>query len=186
MVRSFDAAGFVLAALALPVSLVGTAAAARRSTTDQARVRDAERRRLDLPVGFNQVVIGDFKQVQKAVTINYQGNGSGAGRTDFVNKVVDFAGTDAPYTATDAAAEGHVPLLPDRRRADHGVVQPVGRHEPQALGRHHRQDLPGPITTWNDAAIKTDNPKAKLPSTTITVVHRSDGSGTTQNFTTSS
>ena len=39
------------------------------------------------------------------------------------------------------------------------------------------------ITTWNDAAIKTDNPKAKLPSTTITVVHRSDSSGTTANFT---
>jgi len=41
----------------------------------------------------------------------------------------------------------------------------------------------GAITTWDDAAIKTDNPKAKLPSTTITVVHRSDSSGTTANFT---
>src|SRR4029079_10808919 len=41
----------------------------------------------------------------------------------------------------------------------------------------------GAIKTWDDAAIKTDNPKAKLPSTAITVVHRSDSSGTTQNFT---
>ena len=41
----------------------------------------------------------------------------------------------------------------------------------------------GKITTWDDAAIKADNPKAKLPSTTITVVHRSDSSGTTANFT---
>jgi phosphate transport system substrate-binding protein len=39
------------------------------------------------------------------------------------------------------------------------------------------------ITKWNDAAIKAENPKAKLPSTTITVVHRSDSSGTTANFT---
>jgi phosphate transport system substrate-binding protein len=41
----------------------------------------------------------------------------------------------------------------------------------------------GAIKTWNDPAIKTDNPKAKLPSTSITVVHRSDSSGTTANFT---
>ena len=41
----------------------------------------------------------------------------------------------------------------------------------------------GQITTWNDATIKTDNPTAKLPSTKITVVHRSDSSGTTANFT---
>jgi phosphate transport system substrate-binding protein len=41
----------------------------------------------------------------------------------------------------------------------------------------------GAVTTWNDPAIATDNPKAKLPSTKITVVHRSDSSGTTANFT---
>ena len=46
-------------------------------------------------------MIGAFKQKQKAVTINYQGNGSGTGRTDFVNGVVDFAGTDAAYKSTD-------------------------------------------------------------------------------------
>ena len=41
----------------------------------------------------------------------------------------------------------------------------------------------GTITKWDDAAIEADNPKASLPSTAITVVHRSDGSGTTANFT---
>src|SRR4029077_13519385 len=38
------------------------------------------------------------------------------------------------------------------------------------------------VTTWDDPAIKADNPDASLPSTKITVVHRSDGSGTTSNF----
>src|SRR5262249_20774674 len=49
--------------------------------------------------------------------------------------------------------------------------------------RHPRQDLPGEIETWNDPAIAKLNPSVKLPSQPIAVVHRSDGSGTTYNFT---
>ena len=101
MRRSFvRRCGFVLAALALPVLLIGTGASAAPNTNKLASATlngDGS----TFQLGFNQVVIGAFKQVQKAVTINYQGNGSGAGRTDFVNEVVDFAGTDAPYKATD-------------------------------------------------------------------------------------
>jgi phosphate transport system substrate-binding protein len=116
------------------------------------------------------------------VTINYQGNGSGAGRTDFVNGVVDFAGTDALYKATDPQPPKPFLYFPT-------VVAPITvsynlsgvklKLSPETAAKI----FSGAVTTWDDAAIKTDNPSAKLPSTTITVVHRSDSSGTTANFT---
>ena len=116
------------------------------------------------------------------MSISYQGTGSGQGRTDFANKVVDFAGTDAPYAAGTAPADPFL-YFPT-------VVAPItvsynvsGLTDLKLSADTIAKIFQGTITTWNDDAIKTDNPKAKLPSTTITVVHRSDGSGTTQNFT---
>ena len=94
-------------------------------------------------LGFNQVVIGAFKPIQKAVTINYQGNGSGQGRTDFANQVVDFAGTDAPYKATDPQPKGGAFFYFPTVVAPITVSYNVRREGPEALGRHHRQDLPG-------------------------------------------
>src|SRR4029079_15172743 len=133
-------------------------------------------------LGFNQVCIGAFKQQQKAVTINYQGNRSGQGRTDFVGGVVDFAGTDAAYKPTDPQPPKPFFYFPT-------VVAPITVSynldgvklslSPETTAKI----FSGAITSWDDAAIKTHNPKAKLPSTDITVVHRSDSSGTTANFT---
>ncbi len=107
------------------------------------------------------------------MTINYQGIGSGTGRTDFANGVVDFAGTDAPYKATDPQPKGAFFYFPT-------VVAPitVSYNLSGVKGLKLSADtiakiFQGQITTWDDAAIKTDNPKAKLPSTKITVVHRS-------------
>jgi phosphate transport system substrate-binding protein len=174
--------GIVLAALALPVLFIGTAATAAPSTNKLASATlngDGS----TFQLGFNQVVIGSFKPTQKAVTINYQGNGSGAGRTDFVNGVVDFAGTDAPYKATDPQPPKPFLYFPT-------VVAPItvsynlsGVSKLRLSGDTVAKIFSGAITTWDDAAIKADNPRAKLPSTDITVVHRSDSSGTTANFT---
>jgi phosphate transport system substrate-binding protein len=173
--------GLVLAALALPVLFIGNAAA---TTPSAAKLSSATLNGdgSTFQLGFNQVTIGAFKQQQKAVTINYQGNGSGAGRTDFVNGVVDFAGTDAAYKSTDPQPPKPFFYFPT-------VVAPITvsynlsgvklNLSPETVAKI----FSGAITTWNDDAIKTDNPKAKLPSTSITVVHRSDSSGTTANFT---
>jgi phosphate transport system substrate-binding protein len=183
MQRSFvRRCAIVLAALALPVLMIGTAASAAPKTNKLASATlngDGS----TFQLGFNQVVIGAFKPVQKAVTINYQGNGSGTGRTDFVNGVVQFAGTDAAFKSTDPQPPQPFLYFPT-------VVAPI-------TVSYNLSDVPklklspdttakifaGTITTWDDAAIKTDNPSAKLPSTKITVVHRSDSSGTTANFT---
>ncbi len=81
-------------------------------------------------------------------------------------------------------AGGADPLLPDPVLAHHGVVQPQGRRQaaarpPTRSPRSSRaRSRPGTIP-----AIAADNPGVTLPSTDITVAHRSDGSGTTQNFT---
>src|SRR6266513_1678391 len=55
------------------------------------------------PQPYYESVIGAFKQKNSNVTINYAGGGSGKGRQDFADQVVDFAGSDAPYSAADAA-----------------------------------------------------------------------------------
>jgi phosphate transport system substrate-binding protein len=182
MLRSFARrGGIVLAALALPVLLLGNAAA---TTPSQAKLASATLNGdgSTFQLGFNQVVIAGFKQQQKGVTINYQGNGSGTGRTDFVNGVVDFAGTDAPYKSTDPQPPKPFLYFPT-------VVAPITvSYNLEGVKLNLSADtvakiFSGAITKWDDAAIEADNPKAKLPGTEITVVHRSDSSGTTQNFT---
>ncbi len=183
MLRSFARrGGILLAALALPVLVVGNAATA--TTPSQAKLASATLNGdgSTFQLGFNQVVIGGFKQQQKAVTINYQGNGSGTGRTDFVNGVVDFAGTDAAYKSTDPQPPKPFFYFPT-------VVAPITvsynlegvklNLSPETAAKI----FSGTVKTWDDDAIKADNPKAKLPDTAITVVHRSDSSGTTANFT---
>ena len=174
--------GLVLAALALPILLIGTGASATTPAAAKLSSATLNGDGSTFQLGFNQVVIGAFKQKQKAVTINYQGNGSGAGRTDFVNGVVDWAGTDAAYKSTDPQPPKPFFYFPT-------VVAPITvSYNLSGVKLNLSADtigkiFSGAITTWNDAAIKADNPKAKLPSTTITVVHRSDSSGTTANFT---
>jgi phosphate transport system substrate-binding protein len=178
------AGGFLLAALALPILAVGPAAAAKTTPTTTVKLASTSLSGdgSTFQKGFNDVAIGYFKQKQKGVSISYQGVGSGQGRTDFTNKVVDFAGTDAPYAAGAAPADPFF-YFPT-------VVAPItvsynlsGVTNLKLSADTIAKIFEGQITTWDDPAIKNENPGAKLPSTRITVVHRSDGSGTTQNFT---
>jgi len=175
--------GLLVAALALPVLAIGTAGASTPSAAAKLKQATLNGDGSSLQYGFNQVVIGGFKQAQPSVTINYQPNGSGQGRTDFVAKTVDFAGTDAPYKATDTQPPAPFFYFPT-------VVAPItvsynvsGLKGLKLSGDTTAKIFQGVITTWDDPAIAAENPKAKLPSTKITVVHRSDGSGTTANFT---
>jgi phosphate ABC transporter phosphate-binding protein len=122
-----------------------------------------------------------YNSTNHKVKINYGGGGSGAGITQIKDKHVDFAGSDAPLSATDSSTYGllHIPetLGP--------IV--VAYNEPSAVSLK----LDGPtlakifmknITTWNDAAISALNPGLTLPTDQITTVVRSDSSGTTFAF----
>lgn len=134
---------------------------------------------------YLEQVIGAFKQKSPNTTINYSGGGSGKGRQDFADQVTDYGASDAPYSAADAAGvKGgtyfYFPTVAAPITVSYNLsgVKSL-KLSPETLAKIFQGD----IKTWDDPAIKADNPGAKLPSTAITVAHRADGSGTTQNFT---
>ena len=133
---------------------------------------------------FQEVATEAFTKISSGTKINYSGGGSGKGRQDFADQVVDFACTDAPYKDADAAKVkgGEFYYIPDVLGAItvsyHADVDKLQLSAPTLAKIFQRE-----IKKWNDPAIAADNPGAKLPATDIVVVHRSDGSGTTENFT---
>ena len=121
--------------------------------------------------------------------INYGGGGSGKGVTDFTAGTDDFAGSDFPLTATQKTAADKVcsggeavdlPMTPGGIALAYNLPGVTGLNLSAGT---LAKIFSGKIKTWNDAAIKADNPSATLPSTTIQTFHRSDSSGTTYNFT---
>jgi phosphate transport system substrate-binding protein len=131
---------------------------------------------------FQQEAIADFAKKNSGATITYGGGGSGKGRTDLAQKVVDFAGSDSPFSSTDKPAEPvlYFPILLGPITVSYNVK---GVDKLQLSPDTVAKIFSRTIKTWNDPAIAADNPGATLPATNITVAHRSDGSGTTQNFT---
>ncbi|SRR5258708_3649086 len=121
------------------------------------------------------------------VHVNYQSIGSGTGINDLLQNVVDFGATDSPMKDADLAKSKNGPII----------------HIPVTLGTEaitynlsgissQKLKLTGPIIAdiylgntkyWDDSAIKQINSDLSLPHTPISVVHRSDGSGTTGIFT---
>src|SRR5262245_44679562 len=134
---------------------------------------------------FQEAAIEQFRKSHKDVTVNYGGGGSGKGRQDLADMVVDFAGSDSPFKDSEAAKAKGGPILyfpvllsPIAVTYNVGGVDRLQLSAPTIAKIFQRR-----ITRWNDPAIKADNLNAKLPDTAIVVVHRADGSGTTQNFT---
>jgi phosphate transport system substrate-binding protein len=116
--------------------------------------------------------------------LNYQSIGSGAGIKQIQAKTVTFGATDAPLKPEQLAKDGLV-QWPQVMGAIVPVVNLEGIKPGELAfdGETLANIYLGKITKWDDAAIKKLNPKVTLPSTSITVVRRSDGSGTTFNFT---
>ena len=121
--------------------------------------------------------------------VNYDPQGSGAGRTQFLSGAVQFAGSDAylkddELTQAQTRCEGGNAIdIPD-------YVSPIAiaynlegvddlKLSPETIAAI----FDGKITTWNDPAIAADNAGVSLPATAINPVHRADESGTTANFT---
>ncbi|HTT96972.1 MAG TPA: phosphate ABC transporter substrate-binding protein PstS [Rhizomicrobium sp.] len=116
--------------------------------------------------------------------INYQPIGSGGGIKQIEAKTVDFANSDKPLVHADLASNNLV-QFPQVVISIVPVVHLPGVGAGQLVldGRTLADIYLGKITKWNDPAIKKLNPKAALPAMAILTVHRSDGSGTTFNFT---
>jgi phosphate transport system substrate-binding protein len=131
-----------------------------------------------------QQVGADLKD--KGLTINYQGVGSGAGVSQFAAGTVDFAGSDPALADEDKAAikKGEAVQIPFALGAITASYNLDGVESGLKLDGKTLGDIYlGKVKAWNDPAIKSQNPDADLPDTKITVVHRSDSSGTTKGFT---
>ncbi len=134
------------------------------------------------PDAFYQAVNTDFNGIHGSEIVTYTKSGSSDGRNQLANGTVDFAGSDSLPKDGETYSS---PLLffPT-------VAAPItvsynldGVDELQLSPDVIAGIFQAQITKWDDEQIAADNPDADLPSTAITVVHRSDGSGTTNNFT---
>jgi phosphate transport system substrate-binding protein len=121
----------------------------------------------------------------QGLTVNFNPVGSGAGIADLQTATVEFAGSDPALKSSDTAKmKGPVLQFP----VAFGAITvsynlPGGRSGLKLDGPTLANIFLGKIKSWNDASIKALNPGISLPSTAISVVHRSDSSGTTDGFT---
>lgn len=178
------ATAFAALALLLPVSVVtGTAAHAESyvpvsgaGSTWSQNALDQWRRNVN----------------QYGMRIDYQGTGSSDGRNQFKNGTVDFAVSEIPYGLKD---NNVVDVPPQRKFAYMPIVAggtafmynlKIGPNRVTQLrlsGETIAKMFTGVITKWDDPAIKADNPGLTLPAIQVVPVVRSDGSGTTAQFT---
>ena len=137
-----------------------------------------------LQLVYQQAAIQAYKSIQPNVTVNYGGGGSGKGRTDLASGVVQFAGSDSPIPSDETASfKGKTVLYTPILISPITVSYNLSGVSNLKLSAPVIADIfQGTIKKWNDPAIAADNPGVKLPSTAVTIAHRSDSSGTTQNF----
>lgn len=127
----------------------------------------------------------DYSANHPDVTVNYQSIGSGGGIQQFTAKTVDFGASDVPMSPQELERTGAPVLQIPITLGGAGIAYNLpGIDKGLKLTREVVADIYlGKIAKWNDPAIVSLNPGVKLPDMPITVVHRSDGSGTTYIFT---
>ena len=129
-----------------------------------------------------------FQEANPDVTVNYEPIGSGGGREQFISGGYPFAGTDSALDEEElAAAEercGAAPIeIPNYVSPIAVIYNLPGVTELNLDGETIAGIFAGEITSWDDAAIAATNEGVELPGDPITAVHRSDESGTSENFT---
>jgi len=134
---------------------------------------------------FQEVAIEGFTKANPNIKVNYGGGGSGKGRQDFADQVSDYACTDGLYNDADKAkVKGgdflYFPILFGAISVSYNL-DGVDKLQLSAdtIAKIFQRD----VKNWNDDAIAADNPGVTLPDLDITVAHRADGSGTTEQFT---
>jgi phosphate transport system substrate-binding protein len=118
------------------------------------------------------------------IAVTYGAIGSGGGIEQITNRTVDFGASDAPLTEEQFEEAGEVEQIPWALSGTVPAYNVSGAPENLKLDGEVLADIYlGKVKTWNDPAIAKLNPGASLPSTKITPVYRSDGSGDTYAFT---
>jgi phosphate transport system substrate-binding protein len=137
---------------------------------------------------FAAPVYQQWASALTGLTVNYQAVGSGAGITSIESKTVDFGASDPPLKPADEAEIAkngspavQIPMFLGAITVSYNLpgVQTGLKLEGKTIADIYL----GKVKTWNDAEIKALNAGVTLPSTPITVIHRSDSSGTTAGFT---
>ena len=137
---------------------------------------------------FAAPVYEQWASSQSGLTVNYQAVGSGAGITSLETKTVDFGASDPPLKPADEEAIAkngspavEIPMFLGAITVSYNLpgVQTGLKLDAKTIADIYL----GKVKTWNDTEIKALNPGVSLPSTAITVIHRSDSSGTTSGFT---
>jgi phosphate transport system substrate-binding protein len=130
-----------------------------------------------------------FAEANGGATVNYDPVGSGSGREGFINGQYSFAGSDAPMD-DEEKSQAEAVCGPEGVFHVPAYVSPVavafnleGVDTVNMDAETIAKVFSGEITSWNDEAIASQNEGVELPDTKITVVHRADDSGTTENFT---
>jgi phosphate transport system substrate-binding protein len=137
---------------------------------------------------FAAPVYEQWASSQSGLTVNYQAVGSGAGITSLAAKTVDFGASDPPLKPEDEesiAKNGspavEIPMFLGAITVSYNL--PGVQTGLKLDGKTIADIYLGNVKSWDDAEIKALNPGVSLPSTAITVIHRSDSSGTTSGFT---
>ena len=129
----------------------------------------------------------EYHTLHPGIEVNYQSIGSGGGRQQFLSKTVAFGASDAPLTdeqisqAGGAAAVVHIPVTQGAVVIAYNLPDVKGQlnFSPETIAGIFL----GTIKLWNDPKIAADNKGVSLPVKPVLVVHRSEGSGTTDIFT---
>ena len=174
--------------LAAPVALAlttmacgGAQPATDRAATPAAALIQINGAGATFPYPIYSKWFDEYNKKNQSVRINYQSIGSGGGIRQVSNETVFFGATDGPMTDEQlAAAPGKILHFPTVLGADVPVYNLPGvSGELKFTGSLLADIFLGKIKKWNDPAIAKVNTGVSLPATDITVVHRSDGSGTT-------
>jgi phosphate transport system substrate-binding protein len=137
------------------------------------------------PAPLYQRWFAEYNKLHPEVRINYQPLGSGAGIKQFIDKLVDFAASDAAMSDAEIAqVKDGVVLLPMTAGSVVLAYNLPGFTGDLKLSREAYTGIfLGTVKAWNDPKIAASNPGQQLPNTPVSVVSRSDGSGTTFVFT---
>ena len=185
--------GIVPGVAALAIALTGCSAA--NDTADGASASDLSGTLAGGGASSQEAAqaawMAGFTGANPDVTVTYDPIGSGGGRENFISGAFPFAGTDAYLTddegelsAATERCQGTAPIEIPNYVSPIAVIYNVDGVEDLNLSPEALAGIfAGTITRWDDPAIAKDNPDADLPDAPINAVHRSDESGTTENFT---
>jgi phosphate transport system substrate-binding protein len=137
------------------------------------------------PNPLYQKWLSEYGKLHANVKIDYQSIGSGGGIKQLKEQTIDFGASDPPMKDEDLkSAPGEILHIPTVLGAVVITYNLTGLNQPLRFSPEVLADIfLGKVTKWNDAKIAADNPGVTLPLQDITVVHRSDGSGTSAVFT---